>query len=132
MAARLQPRDGAHAERSHQRSTILQLLRNAGPDGVSKAHLVFERHFTQAAARIWELEKQGFQIKHQSRDDSRYVYFVLVSEPTEPQPKTADWYEETTGKPRPASPKPDDRLPPKAQAYAQGTLPLADAIEGRD
>jgi len=69
-----------------QRNQILRLLRDAGAEGVSKAFLVFEKHFTQAAARIWELEKQGYTIRHESRDGERYVRFVLVSEPTSKTP----------------------------------------------
>jgi hypothetical protein len=105
-----------------QREIILRLLRQAGPEGVSKAVLIFDKHYTQAAARVWELEQAGVTICHEMRPGDRYVTFVLVSEPAEAQPKTADWYEETTGKPRATSPNPKP-LP----VYAQRSLPLFDA-----
>lgn len=79
--------DGAPNQRALQREIILQLLREAGPQGVSKAVLIFDKHYTQAAARVWELEQQGYEIRHESREGERYVRFVLVNEPTEPHPR---------------------------------------------
>jgi hypothetical protein len=96
-----------------QRTEILRLLREAGPRGVSKEFLIFHKHFTQVGARIHELEKQGYKIAHEDREGERYKTFVLVSEPAEPKPlptfkpKSGDWYEKTTGKPRPAAQPPD-------------------------
>lgn len=119
--------EGAPAFVGDQRTEILRLLRDAGQAGVSKAFLVFEKHYTQAAARIWELERQGYQILHESRKGERYVRFVLVSEPTDPQPKTADWYEETTGKPRTMASKHDSPYPKPLPAYRP--LPLFDGVE---
>lgn len=105
---------GAPEFAGDQRAEILRLLREAGPRGVSKAVLIFEKHFSQAASRVWELERQGYQIRHEARDGERYVTFVLVSEPAEPKslptfkPKSADWYEKSTGKPRPSSTQSQD------------------------
>jgi hypothetical protein len=103
-----QPPDGAPAFARAQRDEILQLLRDAGPDGVAKSFLLFEKHFSQAASRVFELEKLGYQIRHESREGSRYVYFVLVGEP-------------------PSAP-----AKPLEQQPDGGTLPLCDALEGRD
>jgi len=111
---------GVPAFASGQREAILQMLRAAGLQGVSKETLLFEKHWSQAAARIWELEQQGFRIQHVQRDGQRYVTYVLDGEPEQPkplptyQPKRADkrqghfsaspdWYERRTGRPRPSS-----------------------------
>jgi hypothetical protein len=103
---------GAPQFAGDQRAEILRLLREAGPQGVSKAVLIFEKHWTQAAARVWELEQQGYGIRHESRDGERFVTFVLVSEPHEPKPlptykPKTDWYERTTGQSRPPTQSPD-------------------------
>ena len=106
-------RPGAPGFAGDQRAEILRLLREAGHRGVSKAVLIFDKRYTQAAARVFELERMGYQIRHESRDGERYVTFVLVGEPDEPKPlptfkpKSADWYERTTGQPRPAAEQPD-------------------------
>jgi hypothetical protein len=84
-----------------QRTEILEMLRAAGPAGVSKETLLFEKRWSQAAARIFELERQGFQIAHIQRDGEIYVRYVLESEPLQLKPlDNLDWYERTTGKPR--------------------------------
>ena len=80
-----------------QCAKILQLLREAGLRGVSKEFLVFECRYTQAAARVFELERRGYEIRHEQRPGDRYTTFVLISEPASPKP---DWYERETGKPR--------------------------------
>jgi len=86
-----------------QRAGILEMLRAAGTAGVSKETLLFEKRWSQAAARVWELEQQGFQIAHLQRDSETYVRYVLESEPLElKSPDNSDWYERTTGKPRAA------------------------------
>jgi hypothetical protein len=107
------PRRGRPDFAGDQRTEILRLLREAGPRGVSKEFLIFDMHMTQCGARVFELERMGYQIRHESRDGERYVTFVLVSEPAQPKPlptfkpKSGDWYEKTTGKPRPATEPPD-------------------------
>jgi hypothetical protein len=86
-----------------QEQTILDLLLEAGPHGVSKKFLVFERHFTQASARIHHLEQRGFKIRHEMRPGDTYVTFVLESVPERETAAPTD---------RPAatpSPKPPDR-----------------------
>jgi hypothetical protein len=77
------------------------MLRAAGPAGVSKETFLFEKRWSQAAARIFELEQQGFQIAHVQRGGETYVRYVLESEPLELKSlDNSDWYERTTGKPR--------------------------------
>lgn len=95
---------------SRQRSAILELLRAAGPEGVSKAFLIFDKHYTQASARIFELEEKGYVIRHETRPGEKYVRFVLISEPATVPP----------------SPEKSPSL------FSQGTLPLCAALEGRE
>lgn len=96
-----------------QRAEILRLLREAGPQGVSKEFLIFDKRMTQCGARVFELERQGYGIRHEARDGDHYVTFILVSEPAEPKPlptfkpKATDWYERTTGQSRPTAQQPD-------------------------
>ncbi len=69
-----------------QERKILDLLRQAGPRGVSKRFLVFELHFTQASARVHSLERRGFKIRHEMRDGDDYVTFVLEPAPERETP----------------------------------------------
>jgi hypothetical protein len=66
--------------------------------------LIFRYHYTQAAARVFELQSEGYVIRSESRLGERFVFFVLESEPLElkPLPSYSDWYEQKTGKPRPS------------------------------
>lgn len=91
-----------------QREEILGMLRAAGPSGISRAVLIFEKHFTQCGARIHELQQMGYVIRSEQREGERYVVYVLVSEPLElkplpeflPERSSGDWYERQ-GKRRP-------------------------------
>lgn len=96
---------GAPSFAATQRDKILELLRQAGPRGVSREDLIFRYRWTQAGARIFELEQMGFVIRHDSRPGQRFITYVLESEPLElkPLPSGVDWYEQQTGKPRPSS-----------------------------
>jgi hypothetical protein len=78
--------------KSHQCDHILCLLREARDrgQGVNKAVLLFQYRYTQAAARIFELEKQGCVIEHRSIPGERFVTFFLVSEPA-PKPEPPQW-----------------------------------------
>lgn len=119
--------------KSHQREEVLRLLREAKArgGGVNKAVLLFEHRYTQCAARIFELEQQGYVIEHRSIPGDRFVTFFLVREPEHLKPlptyqpkgppdprqgtlaKSADWYERQTGKPRcVVNPTPDFELTP--------------------
>jgi len=87
------------------------MLREAGQAGVSKETLLFEKRWSQAAARIWELEQQGFQIAHTQREGETYVRYVLESEPLALKPIAgSDWYERGHG-PRPATERDTCDLP---------------------
>ena len=94
---------GRPAFADDQRSKMLDLLRVAGPQGVRRNALIFERRYTQFGTQIFELEQQGYVIRHESRSGERYVTYVLESEPLElkPLPAVADWYEREPG-PRPS------------------------------
>ena len=110
---------GAPSFSHDQRATILDSLREAGPRGVKRETLIFERHFTQCGARIFELQKMGYDIRSEQRSGDRYVTYVLYGEPAQEKPlptylpkgpdlrqgtlaKSPDWYERQTGKPRAA------------------------------
>lgn len=101
----IRPRANAHG----QRAAILELLREAGEAGVSRATLIFLYHMSQSASRIFELRKLGFRIRTEDRGDP-YVWYVLL----EPEPRlnprpNADWYTRATGRERPK--EADDDLP---------------------
>jgi hypothetical protein len=100
----IQSRRGAPAFAASQRDKILELLRQAGPRGISRSDLIFHHRMTQCGTRIFELEQMGYVIRHDSRPGQRYVTYVLVSEPLTPKPipSGADWYTIQTGKPRPS------------------------------
>jgi hypothetical protein len=74
--------------KTHQRDEILRLLREAKArgQGVNKAVLLFQHRYTQAAARVFELEKQGYVIDHRAIPGERFVTFFLVSEPEREKP----------------------------------------------
>lgn len=86
-----------------QRAEILRLLREAGPAGVSRAELIFDRRITQCGARVDELRHQNFEILSELREGEKYVRYVLKSEPLElrPLPEHADWFKRRTGRERP-------------------------------
>jgi hypothetical protein len=90
-----------------QRQEILELLRTAGPVGVSRAEFIFERHITQCGARVDELKREGYQIVSELRDSEKYVRYILLGEPLELQnlrehsQNANDWFAESTGHERP-------------------------------
>jgi hypothetical protein len=98
-------RRGRPAFAATQRQEVLRLLREAGPVGVSRKELIFERHFTQCGARVDELKRQGFVIASELREGERYVRYVLLGEPLALKPITernrGDWFVESTGQSRP-------------------------------
>lgn len=71
-----------------QRSEILELLRAAKMrgEGVRRADLIFQYRFTQCGSRVFELEKEGFEIEHRQEPGQRYVTYFLVSEPDHLKP----------------------------------------------
>lgn len=101
-----------------QISHILQLLREAKARGrgVRKRDLLFEHHYTQASARIHELEAAGYVIRHETEPGERYVTFYLLLEPERA----------TSADQAPLSPEKSPSL------FSQGTLPLCAALEGRE
>jgi hypothetical protein len=70
-----------------QRADILRLLRDAKArgDGVRRADLIFQYRYTQCGTRIFELEQQGYEIRHEMEPGHRYVTYFLVSEPEQPK-----------------------------------------------
>lgn len=79
------PDRGVPAFAGGQREETLRILRDAGPRGVSKEFFLYEKHWSQVAARIFELEAAGHCIKHVLLDGERYVRYILV-EPEHERP----------------------------------------------
>jgi hypothetical protein len=77
---------GRPAFADSQRQKILELLRAAGPRGVSREELIFGYRWTQCGTRVFELEGMGYKIRHESRPRERLVFYVLESEPLKQQP----------------------------------------------
>ena len=90
---------------------ILQLLRAAGPEGIARDFLIFDKHYTQCAARIFELRKMGYGIRAKVAEGRRFVTYIMESEPLEltpipsfrkkQRPLSVDWFTEATGQQRP-------------------------------
>jgi hypothetical protein len=110
-----------------QREEVLEMLRAAGQRGISRAVLIFDKHFTQCGTRIFELEKMGYVIRHDLEPGARFVTYFLVSEPEKEKPlptyqprgadprqrtfaNSSDWYVKEHG-PRPGSASPASGLP---------------------
>jgi hypothetical protein len=96
------PQRGTPGFAAGQRERILELLRQAGPHGVRREDLIFRHRWTQCGTRIFELEQEGYKIRHEARPGERLVFYVLESEPLQltPLPSNSDWYT-AKGKPRP-------------------------------
>jgi hypothetical protein len=103
-----------------QRQEVLEMLRTAGPEGVSRATFIFEKHITQCGARVDELKRQGHVLESEWREGEIYVRYFLKSEPRKLMPvaEGVDWYTHETGKPRPAE-QPTD-LGPLFQTVTHG------------
>jgi hypothetical protein len=93
-----------------QRDHILKLLREAKArsQGVRKSDLIYVHHYSQAGARIFEIEAQGAVILRQKEAGEKYVTYFLVREP---------------------DPAPDSSANTKERRPIQGTFPLCDALE---
>lgn len=108
--AQAAPKRGSGAparSRSHYHA-ILELLRERGPQGVLGSELysrpdVFGR---SPRNRISELRKDGHLIEGKSHGSSDWFYRLIRDNAgAKPQAKSPDWYERTTGQPRP---RPDE------------------------
>ena len=112
-----------------QRDRVLRLLYEAKSrgQGLRKEDAIFTFRLSQVAARIHELERMGYVIRHESEPGQRFVTFFLVGEPECEKPlptyqprgadprqaslaNSPDWYVRTTGQERPA-PGPADPGP---------------------
>jgi|SRR5215469_8895025 len=94
---------GRRAFCDSQRDKILELLRAAGAQGVSREELIFRYHWTQCGTRIFELQKMGYVIRSEDRGGRYPMWYVLEGEPLDLKaiPGETDWYTHVTGKPRP-------------------------------
>jgi len=93
-----------------QVADVLRLLQEAKArgQGVRKADLLYEHHYSQAAARIHELEKLGYVIRHETEPGQRYVTYFLEREPD-------------------VAPNPSVKT--QVQEPVQGTFPLCAVLE---
>lgn len=121
-------RSGPPAHVGTQRERVLQLLRQAGPDGIRRDTFIFAHGITQPGARVAELLEEGFVISsRRAQPDDSFVTYYLEREPevrkqvpryTRKQ-KTfkddggTDWYVRLKGEPRPSglSEPPPGKLP---------------------
>lgn len=107
-----------------QRAKILQLLRAAGARGVRREELLYVHRWSQAGARIHELERMGYRIQHVLEPGEKFVTYRLMSEPASEKPlpsferkqepsqaafceHSTDWYTRQTGRARPQLPEQD-------------------------
>jgi hypothetical protein len=107
-------RRGIPAHASAQRNDVLRLLREAKArgQGLRRADAIFQHRITQVGARVHELERMGYVIRHDLEPGARFVTYFLVSEPAEEKPLpdyrskqrplSKDWYEQATGRKRPS------------------------------
>jgi hypothetical protein len=81
--------DGYEKRSPKQRERILELLRAAGPAGVTNEHLYFAEHIINPTARISELRvKLGCTITAEAKGGGLWV-FRLVAEPPPTPPADA-------------------------------------------
>ena len=94
---------GRPAFSDSQRDKILELLRAAGSQGISREELIFHHQWTQCGTRILELEKMGYVIRSDDRGGRYPTWYVLEGEPLDLKaiPDDTDWYTHVTGRPRP-------------------------------
>lgn len=91
-AARVGPRQtGPPGFVPTQKAFVLDVLRQAGSQGISKDQfregthpLLHGRKVTEIAARVCELEDEGYFIEH-PKGRARLVLYILRGEPTEPR-----------------------------------------------
>jgi hypothetical protein len=72
---------GRPAFAASQREKILELLRAAGPRGVSREELIFRYRWTQCGTRVFELRGMGYVIRSEDRGGRYPTWYVLKSEP---------------------------------------------------
>jgi hypothetical protein len=115
-------RRGAPSHASEQRNDVLRLLREARVrgQGLRKEDAIFQYRITQVAARVHELERMGYVIRHELEPGARFVTYFLVSEPEQEKPfptyqpkgpdkrqqdfsASPDWFERQKNQPRPSS-----------------------------
>ena len=94
---------GRPAFSDSQRDKILELLRAAGSQGISREELIFHHRWTQCGTRIFELQNMGYVIRSEDRGGRYPTWYILEGEPLDLKaiPDNADWYTHVTGKPRP-------------------------------
>jgi len=87
---------------SSEEDWILDLLRKADAEGVSREYLIFTCRSTQCGRAINSLEKRGYVIEHVKLAGENYVRYVLRSEPLRENPVSGNWYVEKFHRLRPS------------------------------
>jgi hypothetical protein len=89
-AAQAGPRAGKPPAKD-EREVVLPLMRAAGAAGINRNDFLKGsgpldgRQVTQIGRLIHQLEKEGFVFKHERRESSRFVTYILIAEPFEPR-----------------------------------------------
>ena len=78
---RLQSREAWVQDMKPSSATVLELLQARYPDGVSAIELDREHGIYRAAARIYELKAEGWQIETRRAVGMTAVYRLLTREP---------------------------------------------------
>ena len=81
-------RRGIPPHASAQRDNVLRLLREAKARGAGlrRDDAIFQHRITQVGTRVFELEQQGYVIRHEQEPGARFVTYFLISEPGTPKP----------------------------------------------
>lgn len=104
--AQARPKRGAGAPartRSHYEA-ILEFLRKRGPQGALGSELYSrpDLYGRSPRNRISELRKDGHLIEGEAHGSSDWFYRLIRDDANaEPQAESSDWYERSTGHPRP-------------------------------
>jgi hypothetical protein len=117
-AAQAGPRPGSPPARD-ERDFMLPLWRAAELNGINRNDCLKGtgplngRQVTQVGRLVHDLEVEGFIFKHERRDDSQFVYYVLVAEPNEPKKpmKPSSWRSQGFGFGNPAKYNGNQRTP---------------------
>jgi len=83
-----QRKTGPPGHTSAQRNDVLRLLREAKArgQGLRRDDAIFQHRITQVGARVHELERMGYIIRHDLEPGARFVTYFLVSEPEHEKP----------------------------------------------
>jgi hypothetical protein len=64
---------------NNQRNKVLELLQNAGANGINGYDLTYRHKIKQAPTRIFELREQGYAIESRKNPNKSVTYILLGS-----------------------------------------------------